>query len=281
MRRLRLTFLGTRGGIAIRSPGHHRHSSLLVQHGRTRIMIDCGLDWLHSVNSLLPTAIVLTHAHPDHAAGLAQGAPCPVYATSETWALIGRFPIRDRRAMSVGRVITIDHLRFRAFPVEHSRRAPAVGLRICLGESCLVYAPDVAEIPDRPRPLRRIELYIGDGATVRRPMVRRRNGALVGHAPIATQLDWCEKAGVRQAIFTHCGSPIVRGNAAETHAIVRNLGVERGIDAQIAVDRLQLCLGAPSLPKTHRGTRRAAPRTKPARGVLGSPQAEVDTGGRA
>src|SRR5512136_1527785 len=77
MRPLRLTFLGTRGGIGIRSPRHHRHSSLLVQYAGTRIMIDCGLDWLHRVNMLLPTAIVLTHAHPDHASGLAQGAPRP------------------------------------------------------------------------------------------------------------------------------------------------------------------------------------------------------------
>ena len=39
------------------------------------------------------------HAHSDHAAGLAAGAPCPVYASGETWALIHRFPIRDRRQM--------------------------------------------------------------------------------------------------------------------------------------------------------------------------------------
>src|SRR5215470_5856129 len=40
MRPLRLTFLGTRGGIAIRSARHHRHSFLLVQHGGARVMID-------------------------------------------------------------------------------------------------------------------------------------------------------------------------------------------------------------------------------------------------
>jgi hypothetical protein len=66
---------------------------------------------------------------------------------------------------------------------------------------------------------------------------------LVGHAPVIAQLDWCEEAGVRHAIFTHCGSPIVRGNAAKIDAVVRRLGVERGIDARIAVDGLRLSIG--------------------------------------
>ena len=33
-------------------------------------MIDCGLDWLGKFEKLQPDAIVLTHAHPDHAWGL-------------------------------------------------------------------------------------------------------------------------------------------------------------------------------------------------------------------
>ncbi|MGC2640216.1 MAG: MBL fold metallo-hydrolase, partial [Pseudolabrys sp.] len=60
-------------------------------------MIDCGKDWRHRVWDVAPTAIVLTHAHPDHAWGLADGAPCPVYATGATWALLDHLPIRDRR----------------------------------------------------------------------------------------------------------------------------------------------------------------------------------------
>ena len=263
MRRLKLTFLGTRGGIIIRSPQHYRHSSLLVRHGSSRVMVDCGLDWLDQVSSISPTAIVLTHAHPDHAAGLAWGASCPVYATRETWALLGKLRIRHRCALVAGRFNIIDNLRFKAFPVEHSHHAPAVGLRICTDRTCLVYVPDVAEIPDRPRSLQGIELYIGDGSTVRRSMVRRKHGTLVGHAPITAQLDWCKEAGVRRAIFTHLGSPIVRGSIAEIDAIVRRLGIERGIDAQTAVDGLRLSLGRP-----HQRTRLRAP----SKSASGSPK---------
>jgi phosphatidylethanolamine-binding protein (PEBP) family uncharacterized protein len=40
-------------------------------HGRRReVMIDCGLDWRDAAPRLRSAAIVLTHAHPDHAAGV-------------------------------------------------------------------------------------------------------------------------------------------------------------------------------------------------------------------
>jgi glyoxylase-like metal-dependent hydrolase (beta-lactamase superfamily II) len=94
---LKLKFLGTRGEIEVHSRRHQRHSALLIEHNNARIMIDCGADWLGRLGAVAPTAIVLTHAHLDHAGGLAKGAPCPVYATGQTHSLLMRFPIRDRR----------------------------------------------------------------------------------------------------------------------------------------------------------------------------------------
>jgi phosphoribosyl 1,2-cyclic phosphodiesterase len=233
---IELTFLGTRGEIGVRSRRHQRHSALLIEYKGKRIMIDCGADWLDRLGAVAPTAIVLTHAHSDHAAGLVDGAPCPVYATKETLDLLRRFPIRNRRRISQRKSVTIDGIRFKAFPVLHSIRAPAVGYRVSVRGSCFFYLPDVAGFPDASDALRRINVYIGDGATVRRSMVRHKNGTLIGHAPITAQLQWCEKAGVRRAIFTHCGSPIVRGNASVLNILVRRLGREHGIDVRIACD---------------------------------------------
>jgi len=235
-RRSGVTFLGTRGEIEICTRRHHRHSSLLVRLGSSRIMVDCGRDWLGQLERVSPTAIVLTHAHPDHAAGLAKGAPCPVYATEQTWDVIRSFPIADRRVVPSNRDVRIGGVRFKATAVEHSIRAPAVGWRVVARGLRLFYVPDVARIPDVRRALRGIGIYIGDGATFRRAMVRKRNGCLIGHASILAQLGWCERAGVRRAIFTHCGSSIVRGDATKLNAELRRIARQHGIEACFACD---------------------------------------------
>lgn len=238
---MRLTFLGTRANTKMATRRHRRHSALLVRRGRARgVMIDCGADWRGRLESVAPTAIVLTHAHPDHAFGLVDGVPCPVYATSKTWALLSRYPVAERRMMPLRRSVSIGGIRFEAHPVEHSLRAPAVGYRISIGGRHFFYVPDVAKIPRAVTALCRVSVYIGDGATISRSMVRQKDGASIGHAPIAAQLVWCAKAGVTRAIFTHCGSQIVRSNARETKALVQALGRAHGIDARIAYDGLTL-----------------------------------------
>ena len=67
---MRLTFLGTRGEIKVRSRLHRLHSALLVEKDDARIVVDCGADWLRRLRPIAPTAIMLTHAQADYAAGL-------------------------------------------------------------------------------------------------------------------------------------------------------------------------------------------------------------------
>jgi glyoxylase-like metal-dependent hydrolase (beta-lactamase superfamily II) len=82
---MKLTFLGTRGYIEPRSPYHRRHTCTLVSYRGRSVLLDYGEDWLGRAEEIAPRAIVITHAHPDHAFGLRAGAPCPVYATRQAW----------------------------------------------------------------------------------------------------------------------------------------------------------------------------------------------------
>jgi hypothetical protein len=87
-----------------------------------------------------------------------------------------------------------------------------------------------------------IEAKIGDGATLKRSFVRRRDDRLIGHAPVATQLTWCRKEGVPQAIITHCGNGVVAGDERTIGSRLSQMARERGVEAAIAHDGMKLVL---------------------------------------
>jgi hypothetical protein len=121
-----------------------------------------------------------------------------------------------------------------------------VGYRVTADGSSLFYVPDLAAICEQREALCGVDLYVGDGVTITRSMVRRRDHVLIGHAPIVAQLAWCEAESVPRAIFTYCGSGIVNGNARLIEARIRQLGADRGAKASIAYDGLSLTLAAPT-----------------------------------
>ena len=237
---MKLAFLGTRGEIEARARRHRMHTSLLVSYRSANVMIDCGLDWLGKLKRVSPTAIVLTHAHPDHAWGLRDGAPCPVHAPQKTWQTLTRCRIEDRHLIKERTPTEICGITFEAFPVEHSILAPAVGYRVSAGRACIFYVPDLVFIHDRATAFKNVQIYVGDGATVTRSFIRKRGRTLIGHSPVRTQLTWCEKEGVPQAIITHCGSEIVTGDERKLSAKLRSMAAERGVDVRIAYDGMKL-----------------------------------------
>src|SRR5437868_2029800 len=239
---MKLTFLGTRGEIEKRTRRHRMHTSLMVSYRGTDVMIDCGLDWLGKFERLHPKAIVLTHAHPDHAWGLRNGAPCPVHAPQKTWQSLTRCRIEDRHLIKERTPTKICGITFEAFSVEHSILAPAVGYRVSAGRASVFYVPDLVFIHDRAAALKNVQIYIGDGATVTRSFIRRRGKTLIGHSPVRTQLTWCEKEGVPQAIVTHFASEIVNGDARKLCTRLQAMGAERGAEVRIAYDGMKLKL---------------------------------------
>ncbi len=239
---MKLVFLGTRGYIEARSRRHRRHTAAMVSYRGRRVMIDCGEDWRGHWPEPSPHALVITHAHPDHAGGLADGAPCPVHATAAAWETLDAFPIAERHVVAPHRRRTIGGMDFTFFPVAHSQKAPAGGWRITAGRVTVFYVPDVVHIPRRAEALQGCKLYVGDGAAIARSLVRRPHGALIGHTPVRTQLTWCAKEGVPRMVVTHCGEEIVGASAREVRARLEPLAAERGVAVTVAHDGLELVL---------------------------------------
>ena len=239
---MKLKFLGTRGEIEKRTRRHRMHTSLMVSYRGADVMIDCGLDWRGKFERLRPDAIVLTHAHPDHAWGLRNGAPCPVHAPQKSWQTLTRCRVENRHLINERSPTKICSITFEAFPVEHSILAPAVGYRVSAGRVSIFYVPDLVFIHERAEALKNVQIYIGDGATVTRSFIRRRGKTLIGHLPVRTQLTWCEKEGVPKAIITHCGSEIVTGDERGLSAKLRTIAAERGVEVRIAYDGMKLTL---------------------------------------
>jgi phosphoribosyl 1,2-cyclic phosphodiesterase len=212
----------------------------MVSAGAGRVLIDCGQDWLGRVRDLHPAAILISHTHDDHAAGLKRGAPCGVYATARAWGAMAGWPVAVRHVVPPRHPFALADLVIEAWPVEHSVLAPAVGYRLTDGSRRVFYVPDVAELPDPVAALKGVDLYIGDGATIDRSLVRRRGAVRIGHATIGTQLEWCAAAGVDRAIFTHCGSPIVRAEPRAVAATLTAMARQVGVRATFARDGLTI-----------------------------------------
>jgi hypothetical protein len=157
------------------------------------------------------------------------------------WRAIAGWPIHEQHRLATRAPIDIGGIWFEVFPLDHSVIAPAVGYRITAEQATVFYAPDVLRIRNAAAALEDIRLYVGDGATIKRPIVRieRRRRVAVGHASIATQLEWCARAGVPRAIFTHCGRAIVAG-PTDVERRISELGRAHHVEATVAGDGLRV-----------------------------------------
>lgn len=237
---MRLTFLGTRGLAEGRCDRHRWHTSMAVSYRGRTVMVDCGTDWEDKVRRLEPGAIVLTHAHSNCAGGLKQGAPCPVHAPRRTWDLLRDTGVERGKVIRCRRPSRIQGILFEAFPVDHSVNAPTVGYRITTNGICIFYAPDVARIHYRHEALRGVDLYIGDGSILDDRFLTSRAKRAVASVP--TQLTWCRKEGIPRAIITHCGMEVVAGDPEWVSEQVQAQGRDRGVEARLAHDGLELVL---------------------------------------
>ena len=63
-----------------------------------------------------------------------------------------------------------------------------------------------------------------------------------GHTTIMEQINWCNQAHISHAIFTHCGSQIVRTQPAIIEQLVANYGALNNVNAMIAHDDMEITI---------------------------------------
>ena len=210
----KLIFLGTKGEIEEETPVHRFHSSMLIESGGTRLLIDYGLLHRYSLDEIAPDAILITHAHPDHYSWLKQDVQTnvPVYLTQEALDY-GKFKPQNSHVAVPMEKFRIGAIECSAYRVIHSVLCPAVGWKLAFDGKTLVYNSDLVDIIDKDTVLTGVDCYIGDGSAVKANLVRRRENVLVGHTRIITQMHWCEKHGIKHMIFTHLGRETLREEA--------------------------------------------------------------------
>lgn len=240
---MRLHFYGTKGYVEESSPAHSGHSAFTIESDGFRLLCDFGENRRGMLSKIRPDAVFVSHAHPDHSWGLDEGTSAPVYASEITHALTGKFPVAERVVLEPFRRVRLGPFRLTAIPVVHSVRCPCVAARLEVSGRTIVYSGDIVAFERPDEALDGVELYVGDGSTLARSLVRRHpSGALIGHTTVRAQLGWLGKSGVPRAVFSHFGKePIEMGEAALRKSL-ENLASERAPGCEVTAARDGLTL---------------------------------------
>lgn len=132
-------------------------NALLVQSGRTRVLVDCGFSGVELARRMKAAgagtpegidALVLTHSHGDHAMGasvVSRRYGIPIYTTPGTKRWIGNRKIHELAVFAPGDQVSIGELRMTSIGLSHD--APdTVALRFDHAAGALGICTDLGEV---------------------------------------------------------------------------------------------------------------------------------------
>ena len=223
---MRFTFLGTgtSGGVpsigcgcsVCRSNDPHDkrlRCSALIDEGDTRLLIDCGPDFRQQI---LPfdfkpiDAVLLTHIHYDHVAGIDDirpfcvFGPVHIYADQSTADALRRtmpycfgehlypgVPLLDLQAIAPHQTITVGSLSITPFTVMHGK-LPILGFRI----GKLAYITDMKSIEPQ-------EMAFLEGTDTLVVNALRKQGLHHSHQLVDDAVAFAQQVGARETYLIH------------------------------------------------------------------------------
>ena len=239
-----------------------RGNATLIECGGTRILLDCGFPLREIERRLAPldagpaeiAAIVVTHEHGDHIAGLERLAArydIEVWTSPGTWKGAGCPDIRRLRLFSGhGRGFRIGDLSLRPIPVPHDAREPCQFV-IDGGARRLGVLTDAGTVTPRMRDALQdcdaLMLEANHDPQMLQtgpypPSLRQRVGGPFGHLSnhqAAELLDAVRHTGLRHVLLSHVSA---QNNRPEL-ALAAVHGVDRDLAASLRIAEQDQCAG--------------------------------------
>jgi len=228
---MKIRILGTRGEIEEEAPRHRLHSGVLVDK---TLLLDLGeKEFLN----LSPTAILITHLHPDHAFFVREPGPVevPLYAPE---------PYKSMDILIPGEEFRIGEYTLRAIPVHHSKLVHSLAYRVEKDGQKFLYTGDIIWIDKKYHHLLGdLDLVITDGSYFRKGgMIRRdeKTGQIFGHNGIPDLLQLFS-VFTRHILLVHFGSWFF-GDVAGSEEKLVQLGKRMEMEVQVGYDGMEIDL---------------------------------------
>jgi len=233
------------------------YTATLLNIGNEHLLINApkGIAGMLGMKKVRPQYVLLEHIHEDVVGGLHELRPLNpvVFATKPAWDYIrrhyralsgekGRFEeiYPFKRYIIKKQAFKLGPFTVKPVNVQHAKPGDpkALGFRIDMGSKIIWHCSDVYRIPNYKKALKGVDIFIGDGASLKREIVHKRGAKTrYGHTSMEKQIKWALEGGIPRIYFTQIG------HVGKTHEDLNEALRELAPNAQALFDGAEISLG--------------------------------------